>query len=209
MHHWEVLKVRCWARFKTVGWVGGYNSIEGRLKHVLAHASLVKLTRRLELKAGSAVFSEKSIVERSRKSNPQLSFRASQPVWFTQICCKKITSDIVSLHCREDGNQCVDILLACKYINWAYRHHCWSIIYVFRARIYAWFSPQGVYQEILFLGQYFPIHSLGSRDCIGWYGSCWSYHLIPRNPCNEYWHLTVLKSNSSLIMMREWPESPG
>ena len=32
-----------------------------------------------------------------------------------------------------------------------------------------WYSP--LYQEILSLGQYFPTQSLGSRECIGWYGN--------------------------------------
>ena len=45
-------------------------------------------------------------------------------------------------------------------------HHCWSVVNVFRMRMCALYSPQGVYQEILSLGQYFPIHSLGSRKCI-------------------------------------------
>ena len=46
-------------------------------------------------------------------------------------------------------------------------HHCWSIANVFRARICVWYSPKGVYQDILSPGQYFPMHSLGSKGCIG------------------------------------------
>ena len=56
---------------------------------------------------------------------------------------------------------------ACKCLHWAFLHHCWSIVNVFRARMCSWYSLEGVYQEILSLGMYFLVHSLGSRECIG------------------------------------------
>ena len=44
--------------------------------------------------------------------------------------------------------------------------------------MFAWYSSSGVYQEILSLGKYFPIHSLGSRRYIGKYYLWWSCHSI-------------------------------
>ena len=70
-----------------------------------------------------------------------------------------------------------DILFACECVHCAYLH---CIVNVFRAWICSSkgiYSPKGVYQEILSLGQYFPIHSLGSRECIE------KYALIQYRPC--------------------------
>ena len=60
-------------------------------------------------------------------------------------------------------NKYVDIMLVGKCL------HCISIIIARAMSIWmcAWYSPEGVCQEILSLGQDFPIHSLGSRKCIG------------------------------------------
>ena len=46
--------------------------------------------------------------------------------------------------------------------------HCLSIVNVFHSTMCAWYSPQGVYQEILSLGQYFPIHSLPGELGMYW-----------------------------------------
>ena len=64
-------------------------------------------------------------------------------------------------------NQCSEILLTFTCQHCAYLDHCWSIVNVFRVRMCSQYSHWGVYQEILSLGQYFPIHSQGSRECIG------------------------------------------
>ena len=56
-------------------------------------------------------------------------------------------------------NQCVDILLACECQHCAYLYYCWSIFNVFRTRMCSIFP-------LMSQGQYFPIHSLESRDCI-------------------------------------------
>ena len=50
------------------------------------------------------------------------------------------------------------LMLHCVWL-----HH-WNIINVFCARMCSQYSSLGVYQEMLSLGQYFPIHSLGSRE---------------------------------------------
>ena len=64
--------------------------------------------------------------------------------------------------------------------------HCLSIVNVFHSTVCAWYSPQGVYQEILSLGQYFPIHSLPGELGMYWiicrhesYVKC--HHGISRN----------------------------
>ena len=68
-----------------------------------------------------------------------------------------------------------------------------------------------MYQEILSQGQYFPIHSLWSRECIGKYCLCIiSFDIIP--VAREYqdvhpysaMNIDSVIINSSLIMMREW-----
>ena len=52
--------------------------------------------------------------------------------------------------------------------------HCWSIFNVFRARICAWYSPKGVYQEILsyFWGAGSVLDNLVPADYIIWYHPC-------------------------------------
>ena len=54
-----------------------------------------------------------------------------------------------------------------------------SIVNVICARRCAWYLPKGVYQGILSLGHYFPIHSLGCRE---WIMKLWKCD--PYRPCH-------------------------
>ena len=50
------------------------------------------------------------------------------------------------------------------YSSYIFLHQNIVIMFVY---IYCDICPKGVYHKILSLRQYFPIHSLGSRKCIG------------------------------------------
>ena len=53
------------ARFKTVGWVGGYNSIEGRLKHAEPHASPSEVNTKIRTRDRMKSSAERSQIQSS------------------------------------------------------------------------------------------------------------------------------------------------
>ena len=85
----------------------------------------------------------------------------------------------------------------CKCLHWVYLHHCWNIVNVFRARMCSWYSPKGVYGEILSLGTVLirtlpgagsVLDNMISVDHVIQYHPCCQW--IPRNTslqCDEYW----------------------
>ena len=89
-------------------------------------------------------------------------------------------------------NQCNADLLPCICLLWVILHHCWNIFNVFRARMCSWYSPKGVYGEILSLGTVL-IRTLPGAGSV--------YSISPLLPVDtkKYiptvrWILTVLKS---------------